>query len=128
MKLKDERGNFYILSVMICTTLSILSSIVISNISSEYVRCKRMEEKLVAFNLAEAGIEKAIWNLKKGNKYNGESDTPLGKGRISVNLEEKDNRIFITSTGYIPEQKEARIKVKVIIRKENLELELWEQE
>ncbi|MFH1859651.1 MAG: hypothetical protein ABH870_01355 [bacterium] len=126
MRLRDERGSFYILAVVICTVLSILSHILITNISAEYLKCKRMEDKLYAFNLAEAGIEKAIWNLKKGNKYTGESDTPLGKGKFSVNLEEKGSMIYITSTGYIQKTK-AKEKVKVIIDKEDLGLELWEQ-
>ncbi|MBI4777637.1 hypothetical protein HY792_01740 [Candidatus Desantisbacteria bacterium] len=83
-----------------------------------------MEEKSVAFNLAEAGIEKAIWHLKKGNiDYKGE-DSLLGNGRFRVKVDEKDDRIFITSTGYIPNQKE--IRVKVIIRKEDLKVVLWE--
>jgi hypothetical protein len=95
----------------------------ISTVSTEYLNCKQMEEKLAAFNLAEAGIEKAIWNIKKGNlNYKGE-DSNLGKGRFSVKLKEKGNKIFITSTGYINNQKE---EIKVIIDKSDFGLELWE--
>ncbi len=127
---KGEQGSFYILSAMICTILAILSCMLISNISSEYLKCKQMEERLIAFNLAEAGIEKAIWKLKKdGSNYKGEEDTHLGRGIFSVKLEEKDDRIFITSIGYFFNQKKPGIreKIKVVIRKEDLKIELWEQ-
>lgn len=118
MRLKDERGNFYILAVMICTVLSILSYMLISSVSTEYLKCNQLAEKSAAFYLAEAGIEKAIWNLKQGNfNYKGE-DSPLNNGRFSVKIEEKGDKFFITAIGYTNSR--TKEKIKVIVKKENL--------
>ncbi|MFH1096790.1 MAG: hypothetical protein V1749_04765 [Candidatus Desantisbacteria bacterium] len=98
--------------------------------------------KLAAFNLAEAGIEKAIHEITKGQPqggstsgriaptdYKGEKNIPLGNGSINVEIQSMDDKIIIISTGFIPNQKTPRVKekVKVVINSTDLRLELWEK-
>lgn len=153
---KGEQGNAYILTIMIGLVLSILSHMLISNVSTEFQKCRQMKEKLAAFNLAEAGIEKAIHELTRGCRRDrsctcplctvetggqppeesssgriapmGEKNIPLGDGSINIEIQAMDDKIIIISTGFIPNQKTPRVKerVKVVINNTDLRLELWE--
>lgn len=56
-----------------------------------------------AFNLAEAGIDKAITELNLSSSYTGESNTSLGQGTFTTTVTSVDSSTkTITSTGYIP--------------------------
>lgn len=54
--------------------------------------------------LAEAGIDKAIYELNQDAGYSGESDTSLGNGVFSVSVTSADsNTKHITVTGSVPD-------------------------
>jgi len=56
-----------------------------------------------ALYLADAGLNKAIYELNRNPDYNGESDTALGEGVFSVSVTTlTGNSKRITSTGFIP--------------------------
>lgn len=55
--------------------------------------------QLEAFNLAEAGVDKAVWELGRNAGYSGESGTRLGKGTFSVAVRMAGGRTTVVSTG-----------------------------
>ncbi len=55
-----------------------------------------------ASQLAEAGIDKAIYELNRNPNYSGETDTSLGAGTITISITSIDpSNKRITSTGHI---------------------------
>ncbi len=67
----------------------------------------RSERKTVAASqalaLAEAGIDKAIYQLNQNANYTGEADTAVGNGTFTISVSSIDGSSKrITSTGYIP--------------------------
>ncbi len=56
-----------------------------------------------ARSLAEAGIDKAIYELNQNGSYSGESETALGNGTFSVSVASIDSRTKrVTVTGFVP--------------------------
>jgi hypothetical protein len=56
-----------------------------------------------ALYLAEAGIDKALYQLNEESSYTGETNTALGGGQYSVSITSIDaGTKLITATGYIP--------------------------
>ena len=53
--------------------------------------------------LAEAGIDKAVYELNQSAGYSGESDSALGNGTYSVSIASIDgNTKRVTATSYVP--------------------------
>jgi hypothetical protein len=56
-----------------------------------------------ALYLAEAGFDKAIYELNRNSGYAGETDTALGEGEFTVSVATIDSSTKrITATGYVP--------------------------
>ena len=56
-----------------------------------------------ARSLAEAGIDKAIYELNQDAGYSGENDTALGNGTFDISIASVDNNTkYITVTGSVP--------------------------
>lgn len=84
-------------------------------------------QKEQATNVAEAGIDKALWQLNQtAGSYSGETDTALGTtGTFTVTVVDKEQNLkTITSTGYIPNAANPRakqtIKVDALISAESI--------
>lgn len=56
-----------------------------------------------ALHLAEAGIDKALYQLNQSSSYNGESNTALGDGTVTIGVANVSSDVrTITATGYVP--------------------------
>lgn len=84
-------------------------------------------QKEQATNVAEAGIDKALWQLNQtAGSYTGETDTALGTtGTFTVTITNKAASLkTITATGYIPDSTNPRakrtIKVDALISSEQI--------
>ena len=70
----------------------------LSMFSTAFLRAVRMnmtdafndEARIEATNLARAGIEKAVAELRENREYRGEEDTPLGGGSFTIEAEALD--------------------------------------
>ena len=89
-------GYLAVLTILLGAFLGLLHRIIDNE--------NRAEWRQVCFNLAEAGIESAISELKTApGEYRGENQTPLGEGCFSVSVEPGDSadKFFVTATGEI---------------------------
>lgn len=92
----------------ILAVVSILSIGLFTNILSSYVSTVRLERNIQALNLAEAGLEYALYRL---NFENAEiSPIPveqkLGSGKFEFTLKRSsDGKIVVTSVGSVPADK-----------------------
>jgi hypothetical protein len=71
-----------------------------------------------ALNLAEAGVDKAIWQLNElGESYTGEENTQLGNGTFTIKINNISFGIKeIVSTGYVPNAQNPQAKKIVKIK------------
>lgn len=130
-----EQGSALLAAIIFIVALGTLASAFLYNILATNSSFKRTSNLQVAFNLAEAGIDKALAELSRSpSLYSGEEDTPLGEGTFSVSVltSEKDAReMFIISTGYVPHSLEPKAKrmVKVTIQRRDRSLAItsWQE-
>ncbi len=97
-------GIFIILIFLTSLGLALTTNVV------ESLRAVRREEQLIAAQaLAEAGVEKAIWKLNKGDIYTGETELTLSTGQVDISVidEDADTKI-VTATAYVPKKQGAQ--------------------
>lgn len=119
--LQNEKGTALILITAIFSSLFILIGASLNRGSSEYFLTNRSYLNNVAFNLAEAGVEKARYELTKiGLAYRGESGTSLGKGTFSVVITPVDSagQVEILSIGTVqgPRSIQVEKKIRVLVQ------------
>ncbi len=92
-----------LIAFVFMSILLALSAVLVSYITL-YVKAERQSvNDVAALALAEAGIDKAIYELNQNPGYTGESDTVLDNGTFKTAVATIDgNTRRVTSTGYVP--------------------------
>lgn len=103
--LKLKSGQVLIITIIFLTVILILSTSLFTRVTSflRFGSNSIMREQAV--NLAEAGIDKTLWQLNQtGGTYSGETNTAVGTtGTFTVTVADKSPGIkTITATGYVP--------------------------
>jgi hypothetical protein len=101
--LKNERGQVIIVGLVFFAILLLFSGALTTYVSS-YVKSGRTSVvKAQALGLAEAGIDKAAYELNQDSGYTGEDDTALGNGVFSVSVSSiSGNAKRVVSTACVP--------------------------
>jgi hypothetical protein len=100
---KKQSGQIIIIALVVLAVLLTFSTALVGYTTLD-LRAERdsyVDGK--ALMLAEAGIEKAIYEMNQNASYNGETETVLDDGEFTITLADIDpNTKEITSTGYYP--------------------------
>jgi len=97
----NERGVALILVSMLLVGLTIFSTAIISSNFSENTFAQKYLESTQAFWLSEAGIDRALYNLRNNSTI--VDKTALGQGAYSVTIVYNGNNTYnVTSQGAIP--------------------------
>lgn len=103
--MKHQRGAAMLMTLTFLAILTISVTATLSWFHATHRYTRGSEARLVCAHIAEAGIEKAIAELRVGNlSYAGESDTVIGDGTFSVGVLGNGDRgsYTIESTGRLP--------------------------
>lgn len=114
--LRNEQGVALILITAVFSSLFILIGASLNRGSSEYFLTTRSYLNEVAFNLAEAGVEKALYELSKPeSNYQGETETLLENGTFSVMVKPLDStgQVEILSTGTVQDARFPKVEKKL---------------
>ncbi len=107
-------GAALILAVVLVMVLGIGASAVWRYLHITLKETTRHEKLSVALHLAEAGLDKAVAELRAKPEYRGEHKTALGLGRFSVTVTEESPNVFrLESTGEMAE--EGRVQGMVVL-------------
>lgn len=82
-KRKEERGAILILALLITFVTLLIAVPFLFKLSGQYRNTNRSFKALSAFNLAEAGVERAIWELNHGDISSWAGDSSLRTLTIS---------------------------------------------
>ena len=110
----SEKGVALITSLIVMMMISITSAALIFTTTTQYRIGRRNKLDKVAINLAEAGVDYAIWQLNNtsGTVFSN-LQVNLGEGRFVVSVEQVESAgRLITSTGYSANDEHQR-KIKV---------------
>jgi hypothetical protein len=93
------------LAALVFASIMIISSVGLFNYSTQYARFERRTvASTQALQLAEAAIDKAVYELNQNPSYSGETDTILSPGTFTISVTNADsNNKRITATAYVPD-------------------------
>lgn len=106
--MKKERGMFLISSFLVLSLIGTFSLAVYFRSTTVSRTTERAENRIRAFQLAEAGLDRAIVELEKDSTYTGQGYTALGnKGGYEAQVDTPDpvnnpDVRRITATGHSP--------------------------
>jgi len=84
---RARNGSALVITVWYLTVLTILAAAFLGYLHRSMSGVTRSANKHVCLNIAEGGLDKAITELHvRPAEYRGESNTPLGQGRFSVDV------------------------------------------
>lgn len=87
-----ERGTALIFALVVVFILSVGTSVLWRQLHMNLEEQRRAWHREQAFQLAEAGLDRAIAQLRaRGAAYTGESGVPLGAGHYSVSVSAGDS-------------------------------------
>lgn len=97
------RGSVLLLVLVVSAVLMTVTT-AFFNYYGSAIRTGRIAVASVqAQALAEAGIDKAVYELNQNGSYTGESSTPLGNGVLHIAVTSVDsNTKYVTATGVVP--------------------------
>lgn len=116
-----QSGQILIIAVVFLFVMLVLGGALFSFIGQNVNATRREFAKEQALQLAEAGIERAVWQLNEtAGGYGGESGTSLVSGAFDVEVSSLGgSRKLIKSIGYVPSktdpiaQRELRVEVTI---------------
>lgn len=101
---KNKNGQVLFLVFLIVLIITILGISLLHMSRMESIQIQRQIHYIQAFNLAESGIERALWKMTNSpNWMDGWTEESLGNGYYSVKIEKLNipNRYKIVSTGKV---------------------------
>lgn len=117
--MEKNKGIIIIASYLVIIVLAIFIVVFIARTINERNIASKEKELKQALHLAEAGINRAIYELRTDYNWTGISSVNLGGGQYSVSITSEGDRRKIISWGFIPQVSGYRTKktVEVVIKK-----------
>ncbi len=112
-RIAGRSGQIIIVGIIFLAVVLTMASSLFSRVSSFMSFSSASVVNEQATNLAEAGLEKALWQLNQtAGSYTGEADTTLGStGTFTVSIANNGSNLkTITATGFIPSSIKPRSK------------------
>lgn len=108
-----QSGQTVIIALFFVFVLTVASGVLVTSVLlySNHGRLAYANER--ALQLAEAGIDKAIYEINQTAGYTGEADAPLGGGTYTVTVTDASNKKIIESTGFVPDSASPRARKTV---------------
>jgi hypothetical protein len=117
----DRKGFVLVLSLLTTTVLLALVIPYVSRVATDYGLTSRIHNLNAALNMAEVGIERAIWEIG----YNSNSSPiPVSSfqasngsniGEYEVSISSDSSNAIITSHGYVPNKSSYKTKKTVMV-------------
>ncbi len=113
-----RNGSALLMAVVLVMVLSIGAAAVWHYLHVTLRETARQEKLTMALHLAEAGLDKAVAELRARPGYQGEQKTPLGRGRFSVTVtpQAASGGFQLVSTGEVAE--DGRVQGAVVLAAE----------
>lgn len=122
---KHSREGFVLISALLITSISLLLLIpYASGVLADLKLASIINDSTVALDLAEAGVERAIWEIRYNGKTSSftipvssfQSSTGDSKGEYEVTAAlAGNNSATITSRGYVPDKTSYKAKKTVMV-------------
>lgn len=109
--MKNNKGHILVVTIIFVFILLALGLILSKNVIFSFRTTQNIQEAIIAQNIAEAGIEKALWCMNQesgencqgtyGDDFIGEIDVDFAQGKYTTSVESiNENKKIITSSAY----------------------------
>jgi Tfp pilus assembly protein PilX len=103
---RNDRGTTYLALMTMLALAFTLCAMLVQSSSHAYLATANLRDSLAALNLAEAGIQRALYELNYAAAETVSLDrVSLGNGAYRVRLSTAEGKIFLTSTGFVPAER-----------------------
>ncbi len=103
LNINSESGALMIIGIIVMSVLVVLSVAVWGTTFVQIKASRNTVAKVQLLNIAEAGLDKAIYQLNQGSSFSGESNVAVGAGTYTTTISNiNSTNKLITSTAYIP--------------------------
>ncbi len=124
-KSSQQNGFILIIGIVVMAILFTVSTSLWGYTSMQIKSSRQAVTQSQAMQIAEAGIDKAIYELNQDSSFNGEAGVDVAGGEFTTSVSTIDSsNKQISSTGYVPDSTnptdQITIKVKVSIDLDNI--------
>lgn len=110
---KQQRGQIIIFSIVFMAIMLTMSAALVGYTTLQIKGARKTVDSAVALQLAEAAVDKAVYELNQNINYTGETNVALGGGTFSIVVASIDSSTkTVTATGYVPNSQRT-VKTKV---------------
>lgn len=100
---REPRGQIVLIALVFFAIFLTIASALISYVIQFRISERHAVASAKALYLAEAGFDKAVYELNRNASYAGETETALGEGEFTVSVATIDSGTKrVTVTGYVP--------------------------
>ncbi len=100
---KNQQGALLIIGIVVMAVLLVMSTAMFSTTMVQIKSSRQSVSRAQLLHLAEAGLDKAVYELNQSSSFTGETNISLGAGTYSTVVSNIDaNTKQVTSTAYIP--------------------------
>jgi hypothetical protein len=114
---RQQQGFALVVALAYLLFLSMFATAFLRMVRMNMADAFNEEARIEATNMAQAGIEKAVAELRRDPGYRGEKDTPLGDGSFSVRVEPLAEpgryRVIARGRGEAPQRRYAHAELTV---------------
>lgn len=121
MKKCREKGSILVTSYLVLAVLLLMGALFFSRVLNDRKLFDISRERLEAFYLAEAGVDRTLQELNGNFNYAGTGVVALGRGEYETTVTVlSSSRRSVDSSGYVPSKANARAhrRIEAIIKKQ----------
>jgi len=107
---KLQSGQMMLIIIVMLSAIGFMLGALLMYTGSAVLSHRNSVRKEQALNIAEAGIELAVWKLNDEQDYNGELNTPFSNGAFDVEITDiTPSTKEITVTSYVPSKEDPTV-------------------
>ncbi|MFO7973998.1 MAG: pilus assembly PilX N-terminal domain-containing protein [Candidatus Hydrogenedentota bacterium] len=114
---REQQGFALVIALVYLLFLSMFATAFLRMVRMNMADAFNEEARIEATNMAQAGIEKAVAELRRDPSYRGEKDTPLEGGSFTVRVEPSAEagryRLVARGRGEAPQRRYAHAEITV---------------
>lgn len=118
----SKKGSILVGIIVILASLMTVGIAVTGSVLSTNLKLQKSHQITLAMNFAEAGLNKAVWELNQGRNYTGETNnsslsTTKARGSFDVTVNTLSlNSLEVIATGYVPSKTNYSTKRTIKVR------------
>jgi len=112
--MRNDHGQTVIVVLIFVATAAVLAAAFLEFLSQNTFLSGREISQEKALHLADAGLARAIWEIRQNQSWSGIGETALGDGSYEVTVTTLGgNDKKVEATGYLPSKANAKVKKKI---------------